>query len=462
MTTRQTNRRQFLQASTAAGVGYWVAGGVQAKESTSALETINFGCIGVGGKGQSDSNDAARHGNVAAICDIDDNNLGKAAARWPKARKFNDYRKMIEEFGDSIDAVTVSIPDHSHAPASSLAIKAGKHCFTQKPLTHSIEEARVLGELAKKHGVQSQMGNQGTASSNLRKTAALIQAGLLGSVSEVHVWTNRPVWPQGNVQPKEGPVPAHIHWDEFLGPAKHRAYAPDYHPFKWRGWWDFGTGALGDMACHTLNLPFMALELKDPLSVVAESAEHDKQTYPGWSVITFEFPALGKRGPVKLVWYDGGKKPAANLFPAPGIFTNSQGKKVDAGQYRKVLNTGSLMIGDKGSLLSPGDYGWDTNYTGVLANNEWIPQAQIKEPSVEIVESPGHFTEYANAIKGGPAPRSNFADYAGPLTEVILLGNLAVWVSGKKVEWDAAKLKATNAPEVAEIVRKKYQNGYGI
>ena len=461
MTTRK-NRRRFLQSSAAAGMGYWVAGGVQAAPSTSALEEINFACIGVMGKGQSDSNDAARHGNVVAICDIDDNNLGKAAAKWPKAKKFNDYRKMFDEVADSFDAVTVSTPDHSHAPASSLAIKAGKHCFTQKPLSHTIEEARVLGELAKKHGVHSQMGNQGTASSNLRKTAALVEAGLIGKVSEVHVWTNRPVWPQGNVKPKEGTAPDHIHWAEFLGPAKFREYAPDYHPFKWRGWWDFGTGALGDMACHTLNLPFMALNLKDPTSVVAESDGHDKQTYPGWSVITFEFPALGDRGPVKLVWYDGGKKPAAKLLPPPNLLTDSKGTKVDPGKYRNILNTGSLMVGDQGTLLSPGDYGWDTNYTGVLSEGEWIPQATNKSPTVEITESPGHFTEYANAIKGGPAPRSNFAKYAGPLTEVILLGNLAVWASGKKIEWDAKKLVATNAPEVDNIVRKEYQNGYGI
>ena len=445
--SRRTSRRNFIKASAAGGVGFWVAGGVQAAPSKSALETVNFASVGVGGKGTSDSNDAAKHGNMVAICDIDENNLNKAASKWPKAKKFFDYRKMIEEMGSSIDAVTVSTPDHSHGPASALALKAGKHCFTQKPMSHSIHEARVLGELAKKQGVKTQMGNQGTANSTLRESAALIQGGAIGTVKEVHVWTNRPVWPQGAGRPKaEPPVPKHIHWKEFLGPAKTRAYHPAYHPFKWRGWWDFGTGALGDMACHTLNMPFMALDLRDPVSVQAETSGHNQETYPSYSIIKFQFPARGNRPAVKMVWYDGGKKPPRELLPPTKLI--------------KAPNTGSLIIGDKGTLLSPGDYGGDGN-TGIFAGGEYTRQRDLKK-SVEYTKSPGHFTEWVRAIKGGPESVSNFPNYSGPLTETVLLGNLAVWADGKKIEWDAKNLVATNAPEVAHIVKKEYHNGYSL
>jgi predicted dehydrogenase len=445
--SRRTSRRNFIKASAAGGVGFWVAGGVQAAPSKSALETVNFASVGVGGKGTSDSNDAAKHGNMVAICDIDENNLNKAASKWPKAKKFFDYRKMLEEMSDSIDAVTVSTPDHSHAPASALALKTGKHCFTQKPMTHTIHEARVLGDLAKKNGLKTQMGNQGTANSTLRESAALIQGGAIGTVKEVHVWTNRPVWPQGAGRPKaEPPVPKHIHWKEFLGPAKARAYHPAYHPFKWRGWWDFGTGALGDMACHTLNMPFMALDLRDPVSVQAETSGHNQETYPSYCIIEFQFPARGSRPAVKMVWYDGGKKPPRELLPPTKLI--------------KAPNTGSLIIGDKGTLLSPGDYGGDGN-TGIFAGGEYTRQRDLKK-SVEYTKSPGHFTEWVRAIKGGPESVSNFPNYSGPLTETVLLGNLAVWADGKKIDWDAKNLVATNAPEVAHIVKKEYHNGYSL
>ena len=447
--SRRTSRRNFIKASAAGGVGFWVAGGVQPAESKSALETVNFASVGVGGKGTSDSNDAAKHGNMVAICDIDENNLNKAASKWPKAKKFFDYRKMLEEMSDSIDAVTVSTPDHSHAPASALALKTGKHCFTQKPMTHTIYEARVLGELAKKNGLKTQMGNQGTANSTLRESAALIQSGAIGTVKEVHVWTNRPVWPQGAGRPKDEPaIPKHIHWKEFLGPAKARPYHPAYHPFKWRGWWDFGTGALGDMACHTLNMPFMALDLRDPVSVQAETSGHNQETYPSYSVIEFQFPARGSRPAVKMFWYDGGKKPSRELLPPAQLI-----KGVN-------VRTGSLVIGDKGSLLSPGDYGGDGN-TGILAGGEYTRQRQLKK-KVEYDKSPGHFTEWVRAIKGGPESVSNFPNYSGPLTETVLLGNLAVWADGKKIDWDAKNLVATNAPEVAHIVKKEYHNGYSL
>ncbi|MGY8767169.1 MAG: Gfo/Idh/MocA family protein [Pirellulales bacterium] len=437
-------RRDFLKTTAAAGVGFWAAAGAEAKESVSANEEINFASIGIGGKGSSDSRSAAGSGNLVAICDIDDDRLNDAGNRYPKAKKYNDYRKMLEEMDKDIDAVTVSTPDHSHAPASAMAMKLGKHCFTQKPLTHSIYEARRLGEIARENKVVTQMGNQGTAGSGLRRAAEIVQAGDIGTVSAVHVWTNRPVWPQGIPVPPEKPVPKNLHWDLFLGPAKERAFGDGYHPFKWRGWWDFGTGALGDMACHTLNMPYMGLKLRDPTSVDATTAGHDGQTYPKWSVINFEFPEYEGRAALKMVWYDGGKLPSSELTD-----------QVTEGGKKKLSNSGCLLIGDKGMIYSPNDYGEKYN---MLPADKF---ANYKGPKESIPRSPGHFKEFADAIKGGPEPMSNFPNYAGPLSEVILLGNLSVY-AGKKIEWDAKNLVATNAPEVAEIVRPVYRDGYSL
>jgi predicted dehydrogenase len=438
-----TDRRRFLKTTALTGVGVFVAGTAGAEDSKSPNERIRFACIGVGGKGSSDSSDAKGHGDVVAICDIDDSTLEKAASKsFPNAAKYNDFRKMLDEMGKSIDAVTVSTPDHMHAPASALAMRMGKACFTQKPLTHSIYEARKLGEIAREMKVATQMGNQGTADRKLRETAAVVRSGALGSVKEVHVWTNRPIWPQGGGRPPEAPVPATVHWDLWLGPAPFRPYAPGYHPFAWRGWWDFGTGALGDMACHTVNMPFMALDLRDPTGVQAETSGHNKESYPKWSIITYDFPANGTRGAVTMKWYDGGKKPGPDLF---------------AGE--QVSETGVLLIGDKEKLFAPGDY----------CEKGYKLLGGASNPKVEFEVSPGHFTEFAKAIKGEmPQARSNFADYAGPLTETILLGNLAVWAApeagspGKKIDWDAKSLKATNAPEVENIVKTEYREGYKL
>jgi predicted dehydrogenase len=461
----RTNRRKFLQTTTAVGLGYWAAGGVSPRPSRSALETINFASIGVGGKGTSDSDDAGRSGNMVAICDIDERNLNRAAQKWPDAKKYFDFRKMFEELGDRIDAVTVSTPDHTHAVASLQAMRMGMACFTQKPLTKSIWEARQMAEVAKETGVATQMGNQGTSETILRTSAALIKAGAIGTVKEVHVWTNRPVWPQGLSRPTDQPeVPPEIHWDEFLGPAPYRPYHPAYHPFKWRGWWDFGTGALGDMACHTLNMAYMALNLRDPVSIVAETSGHNEETFPGWSVITFEYPELNGRAPVKMVWYDGGKKPPRELLPPRAKFRDANGNALIANnqEYADVVNTGALVIGDRGSLLSPGDYGGH-RFTGIWYDqDDYVLQSDIKEPAVEVKVSPGHFREWVDAIKGGEPAVSNFAGYSGGLTETVLLGNLAVWADGKKIEWDAETMTAKNAPEVAHIIKPEFREGFTI
>ena len=438
--SNEATRREFIKNTSAISAAVFVgSSSITWKPARAANERIRFACVGIGGKGSSDSSDAGRNGDVVAICDVDSSRLAGAQKKFKKAKAFTDYRKMIDEMKDNVDAVTVSTPDHNHAPASALAIKAGKHCFTQKPMTHSIFEARRLGELAVEHKVQTMMGNQGTANSKLREGAAIVQAGTLGTVTEVHIWTNRPVWPQGGGRGKPADVPKNLDWDLWLGPAPKRPFSSNYHPFAWRGWWDFGTGALGDMACHTFNMPFMALNLRDPIAVTAEHSGHNKDSYPKSSKIVYEFPAIGKRPAVKVVWYDGGNKPTQDLLPSDKV---------------KVPNTGSLIVGDKGVLLSPGDYG------GV--DNILLPEGEIKKPDVEYEKSPGHFEEFARAISEGKPATSNFPDYAGPLTETILLGNLAVWAgNGVRVEWDAKNLKSTNLEEeTAGLVKRAYRDGW--
>ncbi len=435
------NRREFLLTTGAAAVSYWVAGGAEAKESRSPNERISFASIGIDGKGASDSEDAGRAGDLVAICDVDDDKLNHAGQRrFKKAKKFNDFRKMLDEMGKSIDAVTVSTPDHAHALAASMAMKMKKHCFVQKPLTHSIHEARVLGQLAREMGVATQMGNQFTACSGLRKAAAAVRAGVLGTVKEVHVWTNRPIWPQGGNRPASVAPPKTLHWDLWLAASPPRPFGKGYQPFSWRGWWDFGCGALGDMACHTFNMPFAALDLRDPIAVQAETSGHNGDCYPQWSVITFDFPANDKRPAVKVFWYDGGKRPPADLF---------QGRNIDA--------SGALLVGEKGKMYAPGDYCEQFECIG-----------NVKLPEVQFVHAPpgGHFAEWVRAIKGGPQGMSNFPDYAGPLTETILLGNLAVWVAatgkGEKVEWDPKNLKVKNIGGLEEIIQPIYHNGYAL
>jgi predicted dehydrogenase len=434
------NRRQFLQTSAATGIGFWVAGGVLAKESKSPNEKLAIASIGIGGKGSSDSSDAAAHGNMVAICDVDEGTLNNAGEkRFPKAKRYTDFRKLLEEMGNSIDAVTVSTPDHNHAAAALMAMRMGKHCFCQKPLTHTIYEARLMAQVAREKNLATQMGNQGTAANCLRKAAAIVKSGAIGAVKEIHIWTNRPIWPQGGDRPKSCECPKNLKWDEWLGTAPERPYAKGYHPFAWRGWWDFGTGALGDMACHTVNMPYMALNLRDPIAVQAETSGHNKESYPKWSIITFEFPELNGRVPVKLFWYDGGKRPNKELV---------DGKPMEA--------SGSLLIGEKGKLYGPGDY----------FDKEVFLLGGPEMPDVKWQESPGHFNEWVNAIKGGPQATSNFQNYSGALTETMLLGNLAVWVAdkgkGERVEWDAKNMKVTNISGLEHIIKPTYRAGYTL
>ena len=431
--THQVHRRSFLQTAGALGIGYWIAGGVRAEESKSPNERIAMASIGIGGKGGSDSADAGKHGDMVAICDVDEGRLNSAGEKkFPKAKRFVDYRKMLDEMGRSIDAVTVSTADHSHAPAALMAMRMGKHCYCQKPLTRTLYEARLVGRVAREKKVATQMGNQGTASDGLRRSAAWLRAGVLGKISEVHIWTNRPIWPQGVARPAPSKCPETLKWDLWLGPSPQRPYAEGYHPFKWRGWWDFGTGALGDMGCHNINMAFMGLDLRDPAWVQAETSGHNKDSFPSWSIVTYHFAATDARPEVKMVWYDGGKTPPEEICG---------GKKPGA--------SGSLVIGEKGLLWGGGD---------LLGG--------AKPKDVTFPKSPGHFQEWVRAIRGGEPAMSNFPDYAGPLAETVLLGNLAVWAAasgkGDKVEWDAANLKCPNVAGLEPLIKPAYRPGYTL
>ncbi len=443
-------RRDFLHQAALAGVaGTVLRGGSSAFAQGSPNEKVRFACIGVGGKGDSDTKDAGKHGEIVALCDVDEKTLDKMAANFPNAKKYYDYRKMLEEMGDKIDAVTVSTPDHTHAPAGAMAMRMGKHAFIQKPLTWSVEEARVLKALAEEKKLCTQMGNQGTSADGFRRGVELLRSGVLGSIKEIHVWTNRPIWPQGLARPTEiTGIPNQLHWYEWLGAANDRPYNKAYHPFNWRGWLDFGTGALGDMACHTINVAAMGLGLFDPqtVEVVDTSGIVDHETYPKWSIIKTHFGEREGRAPLDLVWYDGGQ----NL-------PKEKRSEIEQRLHgEKIAGSGLLLVGEKGSFYSTNDYG---------AEHTLLPRDQFKEhPKVEatLPHSPGHFTEWVEAIKAGDPSKalSNFS-YASRLTETVLLGVVAL-KSGSKVEWDAANMKVKNNPGADQYLKRDYRKGFSI
>jgi predicted dehydrogenase len=426
------NRRQFLSAGGLAGVGFWVSGRAAAP-GRSANDRIRFACVGVSGMGVSNSQRAAKQGDIVALCDVDDQKLGQAAARYPAARKFRDFRKMFDDLHAGLDAVVITTPHHSHAVIAAAAMHLRKHCFVEKPLARTVFEARQLGSLTLGLKVATQMNNQGTAMTGFRRALAVLRTGVLGTVKEVHVWSNRPIWPTGVNRPPNAPVPAHLDWDLWLGPSPDRPYANGYHPFNWRGWWDFGTGALGDMGCHMLNLPVLGLDLRDPTTVEATTAGHNKDSFPKWSVVRYQFPARDQRPALPLTWYDGRKMPPAELF-----------------RGEKPRPSGSLIVGEKGTLFAPDDYAVTYKLLG-----------GVTEPKVQVVPSPGHFEEFVQAVRGEGKAMSNILDYAGPLTETVLLGNLAVF-AGKKIEWDPVKLRAANAPELDPLIRPTYRKGYSL
>ena len=385
------DRREFFKHTAAAGAGTFLLGGAPPSARPlrqSPNEKVRFACIGVGGKGDSDTNDAGKHGEIVALCDIDSEVLDKMGKEYPKAKKYFDYRKMLEELGDKIDAVTVSTPDHTHAPASVMAMRMGKHCFCQKPLTWSVEEARLMRTLAAEKKLCTQMGNQGTAEDGFREGVELIRSGVLGPIKEIYVWTNRPIWPQGISRPKDTPgIPNKVRWTEFLGAAPDRPYHPDYQPFNWRGWLDFGTGALGDMACHTINIAAMALELFDPESVevVDTSGIVDHETYPVWSIIRTRFGQRNGRGPLILDLVRRRRQPARRKADLQGTPPRRKGPRA----------AGCSWSARRARSYSVNDYG---------AEHTLLPKDKFKEvakPKPTLPRSPGHFKELVEAIKAG-------------------------------------------------------------
>jgi predicted dehydrogenase len=433
------SRRALLQgaATTAALLG--MSGRLPAQDAPARRprpiaphEKLNIACVGCGGKGATDVQEVSSE-NIVALCDVDWSRARRVAQAYPTVPKFQDYRIMLREMDAQIDAVTVTTPDHMHYPIARMAIEMGKHVYVQKPLTHHVREARHLAELARRHGVATQMGNQGQAEESVRVLCEFLWAGAIGPVREVHVWTNRPIWPQGLDRPKEQPpTPTTLDWNLWLGVAPERPFHPAYHPFKWRGWQDFGTGALGDIGCHSFAPIQRALKLGPPTSIDATSSPLFKETFPVASIVRYEFPARAEMPPVKLTWYDGGLKPAR---PA--------GLEED----RTLTEGGTIYVGDQGTI-----------YNGRL-----LPESRMREftpPPHTLPRSPGHYVEWIRACKGGEPGGSNF-DVSGPQAETILLGNIAL-LTRKKLLWDAANLRITNVPEANELLRRKYREGWGI
>ena len=466
-------RRRFIYTSALATGATLVSGPVlaAAPRKLSANDKLNIGCVGCAGKGTSDIRFCSSE-NIVALCDVNEASAAAQQKNFPNAKVYKDFREMLEK-EKSLDAISISTPDHMHAPIASMAMKMGKHVYCQKPLTHSVFEARTLRELAKKHNVATQMGNQGSASDGLRRAVEIVHAGLIGPVRKAYVWTNRPVWPQGRERPAgSDPVPEGLDWDLWLGVAPQRPYKSTwpgeagggrrgmvYHPFAWRGWQDFGTGALGDMACHTVNWPFRALKLGYPTEVEASSSGMNKEMYPSNSKIRFEFPAREGAPPLTLWWFDGGNVPPKE-------------ETADiVGLLDKVSPSGCLLIGEKGQLFSPEDGDQDFRVFVKLKDDKELVRATDHEAVKSIPE-----TEVRNAFKGSPDERQHLEwiaackggkpgysdfDKAAYLTEIILLGCVALR-AGKKLEWDGPNMKAKNAPEAAQYVKREYRKGWAL
>jgi predicted dehydrogenase len=452
MDKSQISRRAFLAAATTTAV----MAGCQTKPNTAQVvpgkvspnEKLNIAGIGGGGKGRDDILSCKQlRENIVAIADVDWNSAGETFYRCPDAKKYRDYRKMLEAMDKQIDAVTVTTPDHTHAPAAYMAMKMGKHVYVQKPLTHTVAEARLLAKTAREMKVMTQMGNQGHSGGGVRKACEMIWAGAIGQVKEVHIWTDRPRgrWAQGIADPlPEEPVPAELPWDLWIGTAPMRPYNKGYHPHKWRGWWDFGCGALGDMACHIMDPAFWALRLGDAKSYSVEIVKQDgtnKQTCPMNSVVKYSFPARDKQGPVDVYWYDNGQLPA-------------RPKDIPEGQKIGDDKNGSLFIGENG-FLTAGEYGGDPR----LLPDERM--TNYKFPAETLPRVSTHYRDWAEACKkGGAKPCSNF-DYSGPFTEMVLVGSIAQRVQ-RKFAWDVTAMKSPDCPDANALVSKPYRKGWEL
>jgi len=466
------NRRDFIkQTALAAGALTFAAPCIV--HGRNLNNKINIAVIGAAGKGASDTDHCASE-NIVALCDADADYCAEQRKKRPDAKFYHDFRQMFDQMHKSIDAVIVATPDHVHAVAASRAIKLGKHVYCQKPLTQTIYEARYLRDLAAKKKVVTQMGNQGSAEDGLRRAVECIQAGVIGPVRQVYLWSNRPIWPQGLDRPVgEDPVPAGMDWDVWLGPAPMRPFKKGvYHPFNWRGWQDFGTGALGDMACHTANLPFRALKLGYPTEVEAESSGMNKETYPLASTIRYEFPAREGLAPVTFWWYDGGKPLPDNPYRHDGSNKPPKDTTADIEAMRgDVPGSGCLLIGDQGRIFSPDDYGAqfflklkdDTEFKPAKTHEAVtaIPQTIPRNPHEGDADHRHHLEWLAAIREGKPEMCYSRFGIAAYLTEIILLGCVALRV-GRKLEWNGPKMKAQNAPEAAQYVRREHRKGWKL
>ncbi|WP_038007914.1 Gfo/Idh/MocA family protein [Terrimonas ferruginea] len=471
---KKSSRRTFIRQAAVAGAGFVIVPRhVLGRGYVAPSDKLNIAGIGAGGKGESDLAEFAKSPNVniVAMCDVDDRAAAKSRERFPKANYYKDFRKMLQAEKNNIDAVSISTPDHTHAVATMAAMAMGKHVYTQKPLTHDIYEARQLAEAARKYKVVTQMGNQGGSGDGVRKAKEMYDAGLIGEVIEAHAWTNRPVWPQGIPTPTgKHAVPKELDWDLWLGPAPYIDYNPAYVPFNWRGWWAFGTGALGDMACHIMDPIYRILPILYPDSAECSVSNVWKDMWaegnyvdsaPPSSIIHLNYPRTDGKGKIKVSWYDGGLLPQLPEELLPGEpFGNWDG--------------GVLLVGKKGKLLLD-CYG---------ANPRLLPTRLMKEtkmPAEKIKRVPeGHYIQWVNAcIAGyGKGVTSSPFEYAGPFTESILMGNLAIrswmmlnpkrkgwedkYVGRKKLLWDAKNMKVTNFDEANEFVKRSYREGWSL
>jgi predicted dehydrogenase len=410
---------------------------------------LNIAGVGIGGQGGWDV-EAVSGENIVALCDVDSDYAAKTFNKYPGAKRYKDFREMLDK-EKGIDAVVVGTPDHAHAIVSSTAIRMGKHVYCEKPLTRTVYEARAVAKAAREAKVATQMGNQGMAFEGNRQINEWIADGAIGPVREVHVWSDRPThrgkmplwWAQGIERPQDTPpVPATLDWDLWLGPAPWRPYHPAYAPFRWRGWWDFGSGGLGDMGIHNLAPVFSALNLGAPESVHASSTPVFKETVPVAATVHYQFPARGQRPPVKLHWYDGG------LLPARPEELEEDERQLDP-------EDGIIFVGDKGKMLVTGWGGEKPRLIPERRNQEY------KRPRATLPRSIGHHKEWIEACKGGPATQSNF-DFAGPLTEAVLLGALCIRNGGEKLDWDSAKFKITNVAEANNLLHYEYRKGWKL
>jgi predicted dehydrogenase len=419
---------------------------------TAPSDQLNLACVGAGGQAAEDIDLLEKAGaRIAFLCDVDENRAAPTFAKYTRVPRYRDYREMLEKEKDRVDAVLVAVPDHTHAPATTYALRRGKPVYCEKPLTRTVREAREVGRAAREAGVATQMGNQGMAFAGNRLIDEWIAAGVIGKVHEVHVWSDRPThqgkmplwWAQGIERPADAPpVPETLDWDLWLGSAPFRPYHPAYVPFAWRGWWDFGSGGLGDMGIHNIAPAFSALRLGAPASVCASSTPVFPETLPVASIVHYEFPARAKMPPVTLHWYDGGMLP-----PRPHELEDD-----------RELNRedGLLFVGEHGSILVQG---WGGE------SPRLIPESRMrafKPPKPTLPRSIGHHREWLEAIRGRGTTRSNFPDFAGPLTEAVLLGTVSVRLGGQKLLWDSVNLRVTNSEAANALLHYEYRPGWGV